>query len=84
MNAFVYKNNITQSIEDCENLCVEDDCCRSFNYRKFFSTKGEKFCELFHTTKEQNWELGEEQGYRHSKLKYPDRVRANKTFYIIL
>ena len=85
MNAFVYKKNVTQSIEKCKNLCVEDDCCRSINYRMKTSPSGEeKICELFHTVKVKNWELENEQGYEHHKLKYPYRVRANKTFYIIL
>ena len=84
LNAFVYKKNITQSIEECKNLCVEDDCCRSLNYRKISPSEEEKICELFHTVKEQYWQLEKEPGYRHRKLNYPDRVRANKTFYIIL
>ena len=84
MNAFVYKNNTTQNIEKCKNFCVEDDCCRSINYRKNPPSGEEKICELFHTVKVKYRELENEQGYEHHKLKYPDRVRANKTFYIIL
>ena len=50
----------------------------------FFPPKGKSFASYFTQQRSRSWELGEEQGYRHSKLKYPDRVRANKTFYIIL
>ena len=84
MNAFVYKKNITNSIEECKDLCVEDDCCRSINYRNNTPSGEENICELFRTVKEQSWVLEEEQGYKHQDLIYPDRVRANKTFYIIL
>ena len=86
MNAFVYKKNINQSIEECENLCVEDDCCRSINYRNNTPSENKTICELLvdvkvHTRK---WEFEDKPGYKHQKLIYPDRVRANKTFYIIL
>ena len=84
MNAFVYKKSITQSIEECKNLCVEDDCCRSINYRNNPPSGEEKICELLLTVKVKSRELEKEQGYEHHKLEYPDRVRANKTFYIIL
>ena len=84
LNAFVYKKNVTQSIEECKNLCVEDDCCRSINYREDSPSGEEKICELFHTVRERSWDLEDKQGYKHQKLDYPDRVRANKSFYIIL
>ena len=87
MNAFVYKKNINQSIEECENLCVEDDCCRSINYMTNTPSGEEKICELLLVdvnvdTLESEFE--DKPGYKHQKLIYPDRVRANKTFYIIL
>ena len=84
MKAFVYKKNTTQSIEECENLCVEDDCCKSINYRKDPPSGEEKICELFHTLKVHYRELEDKPGYKYQKLNYPDRVRANKSFYIIL
>ena len=86
MNAFVYKKNITQSIEECKNLCVDDDCCRSINYRKIAPSGEEKICELLLVVDvdSNSWELENKPGFKHQKLLYPDRVRANKTFYIIL
>ena len=47
----------------------------------------EKICELLLVdvnvdTLESEFE--DKPGYKHQKLIYPDRVRANKTFYIIL
>ena len=84
LNAFVYKKNIIQNIEECKNLCVENDCCRSINYRNNAPSGEEKICELFRTVKVKSWELENEQSYEHHKLKYPDRVRVNKTFYEIL
>ena len=86
LNAFVYKKNITQRIEECKNLCVEDDCCRSINYRNNPPGGEEKICELLLTVNvnTHSWELEDKPGYKHQKLIYPDRVRANKTFYIIL
>ena len=83
LKALVYKENITQSIEDCKNLCVEDACCRSINYRGSPPSGEENICELFHTVNEKSWELeNEPPGYEHHKLN-PYRVRTNKTFYII-
>ena len=84
MNAFVYKNNTTQNIEKCKNFCVEDDCCRSINYRNNPPSGEEKICELLYTVKVYSSDLENKHGYGHYKLNYPDRVRANKTFYIIL
>ena len=85
-NDFVYKKKITQSIEDCKNLCVEDDCCRSINYRNNPPSGEVKICELLLTVREYTytWELEDKTGYKHQKLIYPGRVRGNKTFYIIL
>ena len=86
MNAFVYKKNINQSIEECENLCVEDDCCRSINYMTNTPSGEEKICELLLVVDvdSNSWALEDKAGYKHQKLIYPDRVRVNKTFYIIL
>ena len=84
LKAFVYKRNITQSIEECENICVEDDCCRSINYWNNPPSGEEKICELLYTVKVYSSDLENKHGYRHYKLNYPDRVRANKKINIIL
>ena len=76
LDSIVYKKERNQSVTGCQNLCFQDDCCRSVNYNKSSSDDNKENCELLNVVEgEQHGHLKYDPHYDHYDLLGPPKVR---------
>ena len=75
LNSSVFKNkNVSTKIE-CILLCVDEQCCRSINYKERFPPqRHHSLCEMLHDIVYDSSELEENCSYDYVYLTNPQKV----------